>query len=58
MKKLIVVMIAGLFAVAGAFADDMKKEEKAEGKPALWKRGEREGFSGLELDSAQVDLAQ
>src|SRR5882757_5385367 len=35
MKKLIAVMIAGLFAVAGAFADEMKKDEtKAEAKPA------------------------
>jgi hypothetical protein len=31
MKKLIAVMIAGLFAVAGAFADEMKKDET---KPA------------------------
>src|SRR6266566_2595801 len=35
MKKLIAVMITGLFAVAGAFADEMKKDEKkAEAKPA------------------------
>lgn len=35
MKKLIAVITAGLFSVAGAFADEMKKEEKkAEAKPA------------------------
>src|SRR5882762_8097931 len=35
MKKLIAVMITGLFAIAGAFADEMKKDEKkAEAKPA------------------------
>src|SRR6267378_7232500 len=35
MKKLIAVMITGLFAVAGAFADEMKKDEKkADAKPA------------------------
>jgi hypothetical protein len=35
MKKLIAVITAGLFSVAGAFADEMKKEEKkADAKPA------------------------
>jgi hypothetical protein len=35
MKKLIAVLIAGLFGVAGAFADEMKKDEKkADAKPA------------------------
>jgi hypothetical protein len=34
MKKLIAVTVAGLFALAGAYADEMKKDEKAEAKPA------------------------
>jgi pentapeptide MXKDX repeat protein len=44
MKKLIAVLIAGLFAVAGAFADEMKKDEKAEAKPAAEaKKEEKKG---------------
>src|SRR6266481_4837600 len=41
MKKLIAVMITGLFAVAGAFADEMKKDEKkGEMKKAEMKKTE------------------
>jgi beta-lactam-binding protein with PASTA domain len=35
MKKLIAVVLAGTFAAVGAYADEMKQEEKkVEGKPA------------------------
>jgi NAD/NADP transhydrogenase beta subunit len=60
MKKLIAILALGLFATAGAFADEMKKEEKkADAKPAAeMKKEEKKADAKPAAEMKKADAAK